>query len=78
MRVLDCLKATIHDVACVGAKRTECVVLAANVIATVTYPGEDDSDEEISMKNGIAVIEYDHDGIDIFIRASEEYVAGEK
>jgi hypothetical protein len=74
-KVLDFLKATMNDVNCKGSIRMECIEIAANVIAWVTFSGENDDNEEIAKK--IAITLLNCDGIDTLISASEEYTGGD-
>jgi hypothetical protein len=65
----------MNDVNCKGSIRMECIEIAANVIAWVTFSGENDDNEEIAKK--IAITLLNCDGIDTLISASEEYTGGD-
>jgi len=74
LRVLDFLETTMKDWKCIGAIRMKCMEQAACVIATVCYPGKDESNREIAKKNILAAV--DHGGMQTMLLASDECNTG--
>jgi hypothetical protein len=77
LKLLDFLTETIKDPECVGSSiLMKCIVNAANVITSVTHPGKNGINEEITTK--IAITLMDCNGIHTLINASEECTPGDE